>query len=78
MVDKISKDKYHDLCQSNMYDNTDAFHRMLEQITGIIAKPYTVYNYYDETGMYVGNSDDSTLRDLLDNAFIEIEDMMVY
>ena len=36
MVDKISKDQYHDLCQSSMWDNTDGFNRLLEQMTGII------------------------------------------
>ena len=78
MVDKISRDKYHDLCQSRMWDDTESFHKTLEEMTGITAKRYVGYQYYDEAGMYIGDSNNSTLRDLLDNACIEIEDTMVY
>lgn len=78
MVDKISKDQYHDLCQSSMWDDTDGFNRLLEQMTGITARRYVAYQYYDEDGNYVGDSNNSTIRDLLNNAYIQIEDMMVY
>ena len=77
-VDKISKDKYHDLCQSSMWDDTESFNKLLEEMTGITARRYIGYSYYDEAGMYIGDSNNSTIRDLLNNAYIKIEDMMVY
>ena len=78
MIDKISKDQYNDLCQSSMWGNIDDFHRVLEEITGITAKRYVAYQYFDGDGNYVGDSNDSTIRDLLNNALIRVEDMMVY
>lgn len=78
MVDKISRDKYHDLCQSRMWDDTESFHKMLEEMTGITAKRYVGYSYFDEAGIYIGDSSNSTLSDLLNNAYIQIEDMIVY
>lgn len=78
MVDKISKDQYHDLCQSSMWDSMDSFNKLLEQMTGITAKRYVGYQYFDSSGNYIGDSDNFTIRDLLSNAFIKIEDMMVY
>lgn len=74
MVDKISKDQYHDLCQSSVWDNTDSFHKLLEQMTGITTKRYVAYQYYDEDGNYIGDSDNYTVRDLLSNAYIDIVD----
>ena len=78
MVEKISKEQYEELGNSSMWDNTDSFHKKLEEMTGITAKRYVGYSYYDENGMYLGDSNNSTLRDLLGNAYIEIEDMIVY
>ena len=36
MVDKISKEQYEELCASKFWDSYDDFHRMLEEITGIV------------------------------------------
>lgn len=78
MVDEISREQYDELCESKFWDSDDDFHRMLEEITGITAKRYIAYQYYDSSGSYVGDSNNSTVRDLLNNAFIQIEDTMVY
>lgn len=38
------------------YDNVDEeFLTKLRDATGITAKPYTSYSFYDENGDYVGN-----------------------
>lgn len=71
MVDKISKEQYMELAQP-MWDGIDGFHKKLEEITGITAKSYVGYQYFDSDGNYVGDSNDSTIRDLLNNAYIEI------
>ena len=73
MVDKISKEQYEELCESKFWDSDDDFHRMLEEITGITAKRYVCYQYFDSYDNYVGDSNDDTVRDLLHNAYIEIE-----
>lgn len=75
MVDKISKEKYEELCESKFWDGEEDFHEMLEQITGITAKRYAGYSYYDSSGNYIGDSGDVSVRDLLNNAYIEIEDI---
>ena len=72
MVDKISREQYDELCFSHMWDSYEDFHRMLEEITGITAKRYIAYQYYDSSGSYVGDSNDSTVRDLLNNAYVKI------
>ena len=74
MIDKISKEQYEELCQSEVFDGREEFNKMLAQITGITAKPYVSYSYYDGAGNYVGDSDRNILIDLLKNAYIEIGD----
>mgnify|MGYP003288570234 CR=1 FL=1 len=78
MVDKISKEQFEELDHSSMWDGYEDFHKLLEEITGITAKRYVGYQYFDEAGMYIGDSNNSTIRDLLNNAYIQIEDMMVF
>ena len=77
MVEKISKEQYMELAQP-WWDGLDGFHNKLEEITGITAKSYVAYQYFDEAGNYIGDSHNSTIRDLLNNAFIQVEDMIVY
>ena len=74
MVNKISKDKYHDLCQSKSWDSRESFHRVLEEMKGITARQYIGYSYYDSNGNYIGDSNDVSVRDLLNSAYIEIEE----
>lgn len=74
MVDKISKEQFEELCESEAWDSREEFNELLKQITGIIATPYTGYIYYDSNGNYIGDSDCNPVEDLLNNAFIEIVD----
>lgn len=73
MTDKISKEQFDELCESYMWDSEAKFHKTLKKMTGITAKPYVVYSYYDADGMFIGDSNNSTLRDLLGNAYIKID-----
>ena len=57
MVDKISKEQFEELCESESWDSREEFHKLLEQTTGIVATPYTGYIYYDGNGNYVGDRD---------------------
>lgn len=74
MVDKITKEQYERLCESEVFDSREEFNKLLEQITGITAHPYTGYSYYYDKYNYIGDSDVDILMDLLKNAYIEIED----
>lgn len=49
-------------------------HDLLRKYTGIEARPYTAYLYYDEDGDFVGSSDDDGLDDLLEKANVEVRD----
>ena len=74
MIDKISKEQYEELCKSKAWDGKEDFHNLLEDMTGIVAKRYTGYQYFDSTGNYIGDSGDVSVRDLLNSAYIEIDD----
>lgn len=47
-------------------------HDLLRKYTGIEARPYTAYLYYDEDGDFVGSSDVDGLDDLLEEANVEV------
>lgn len=51
----------------------DAYHKLLLEYTGIEARSYTAYLYYDVDGNYVGNSEESTIYDLLKAAYVEVK-----
>ena len=73
MVDKISREQYEELCESQMCYSYEDFHKMLKEITGITAMPYTAYHYFNEFGDYLGSSNDCTVSGLLNNAYIKID-----
>ena len=50
------------------------FHKLLEEYTGIVAKSYTAYSYYDNDGNYIGDGENSSLQDLLNAAYVEVRD----
>lgn len=53
--------------------NRTEFNLFLEKYTGITAHPCTEYQYFDEAGNFIGDSDNSDLHDLLNNAGIKID-----
>ncbi len=57
--------------RDSCYD-IDEFHNKLKEYTGIKARPYTGYQYFDYGGNYIGSSDTSSLEDLLDVAYIKV------
>lgn len=73
-MDKITREQYEELCESHMWDSKEEFNKMLEQYTGIRASRYVGYSYYYDSYNYVGDSGESTLMDLLNNAYIEVVD----
>ena len=57
-----------------VFGGGDEFHVLLKKYVGIEARAYTAYNYYDENGDFIGNSDDCFLQDLLEKAIVEVRD----
>ena len=72
MVKYITKDQYRQIEDALLYGMTE-FHNLLEKYTGIEAKPYTAYLYYDECGNFIGDSDNATLERLLEEAYVEVK-----
>lgn len=69
-MDRITIKQYDELYAERF--NTKEFNNLLEEYTGIIAKPYTNYQYFDEAGNYIGDSDNYSVHELLKNAYIKI------
>lgn len=57
----------------NIYEDIDAFHAALKKYTGIEARPYTAYLYYDTYGNFIGDSD-TPLDELLGAVYLEVND----
>ena len=69
----ISKSQFLEIREAYVF-GADGFHKKLEEITGITARPYTAFLYYDSSGDYIGDSENSRLYDLLNAAYIEVID----
>lgn len=69
-MDKITIKQYDEL-YAERHDAKE-FNKLLEEYTGIIAKPYTGYQYFDGAGNYIGDSDNYSVHELLENAYIKI------
>lgn len=54
------------------HDDIKKFNEVVNDFLEIEAKPYIGYDYFDH-GTYIGNSQDSTLHDLLKSAYISHE-----
>lgn len=68
----ISQEKFNELNDYLEYDGVDeVFFTKLHDATGITAKPYTSYSFYDENGDYVGNLNED-LYDILRYAGVGI------
>ena len=72
MAEYITKDQYRQIEDALLHGMTE-FHNLLEKYTGIEAKPYTAYLYYDECGNFIGDSDSATLERLLEEAYVEVK-----
>ena len=49
-----------------------AAYALLKEYTGIEARPYTAFVFYDEADNWVGDSDNYDIGDLLENAGIRV------
>ena len=72
MHDTITKEQLEEIEDALSCSDRETAYCLLEEYAGIKAKPYTAWAFYDDVGNWVGNSDDFTIKDLLDNAYIKI------
>lgn len=69
---KITKEQYQALCEAKCWSDDREFHELLKNITGIEAKRFTGYQYFDSSGNYLGDSSDCSVKDLLDSVYIQV------
>lgn len=71
MYDHITKSQLQEIKDAAWLDDTN-FHLVLKKYTGIEARPYIAYLYYDDCGNFIGDSDGATVESLLEAAYIEV------
>lgn len=54
--------------------DADEYNKVLEEITGITAAPFTAYSYYNSALDYIGDSENNTFAEILKAAEIEVID----
>lgn len=70
----ITHEQLEDLKDALSFGRKEDFHRLLEEYTGIEARPYTAYQYFDSADNYVGDSNDDDVRDILRKAYITVKE----
>lgn len=73
MAEYITKNQLLELEEAQLF-RIQQFHKLLKEYTGIVAKSYTAYSYYDNDGNYIGDEENSSLQDLLNAAYVEVRD----
>lgn len=73
MHDYITKSQLRELKDATFL-GIDNAHSVLNKYTGIEARPYIAYLYYDDCGNFIGDSDGATVESLLEAAYIEVRD----
>lgn len=68
----ITRAQLSELENAALEGGVDGYHRLLENYTGIKAVEYTAYQYFDDDGDYVGDSDNTPLERMLKRAGVEI------
>ena len=68
---KLTKQEADDLSEVLTWDE-DSFPEILEEHTGLQAKPARMFLVFDAAGDYVGNTQDDTVNDILRKAGIEV------
>lgn len=72
MCKTITREQLEEIEDALDCSDIGAAYYLLKKYTGIEARPYTAYMFYDESDNFVGDSDHYDLRDLLDNAYVKV------
>ena len=71
MAKYITKAQQENLELAELLDDEE-YRKLLSEYMGIEARAYTAYNYYDENGDFIGNSEDYDLGQLMEAAGVEV------
>lgn len=71
MAKIITKKQLEEIEEAYFLDREEAF-GLLEEYADIKAKPFTTWGFYDAADNYIGDSDNYSIRDLLDNAYVSV------
>ena len=74
MLNEITEEQLEELEDVLSFDGRAKFNNLLEELTGIEARPYTAYQYYDSADNFVGDSDNYDVREILERAYISVKD----
>ncbi len=73
MAKYITKAQLENLELAELCDD-EGYRKLLREYMGIEARTYTAYNFYDENGDFIGNSEDYDLGQLMEAAGVEVRD----
>ncbi len=74
MIHEITKEQFEALNDALFIYGRVQFNKLLEDMTGITAAPCTIFEYYDSSGDYIGDSADCTVKGILKGAYITIKE----
>ena len=72
MLDKITEDDYQNLIDAYDERNPSQIVKVFANLTGIIVKPYTGYQFFDAAENYLGDDNFNTIDEILKEARIEV------
>lgn len=76
MLSKITEEQLNELEDVLSFDGREKFNKLLEELTGITATPYTAYQYFDGARNFVGDSDNYDVRELLERAGVDVKSVI--
>ena len=71
MPNTISEEEF-DYLNDLYHSDIKKFNEVMLSMLDIEAKPAIIYDYYDLYGNYLGNTNDSSLHDILSSAYIKV------
>ncbi len=71
MLNKITQNQMDEL-KYCLVSRKERFPALLEEYTGIIAKPYIAFQYFSPADNYISDSDNCSLEDLMEEVEIEV------
>lgn len=74
MIDAITKEQLEEIEEEYSYGSRETAYALLKEYTGIEARPYTAYMFFDEADNYVGDSENDDFEELLRKAYIKVID----
>ena len=74
MIKYITKAQMNEMKEAMRLGCINTANDLLYEYAGIEAREYTAYNYYDEFGNFLANSDETDISDLLEKAGVEVLD----